>query len=412
MSKKKCILIFVNDSLGELDWIAPFIGSSKEEFVFNVFLYLPKKSNADRERVFREYFGEKSGVVFLNSIIDIPRGARTLDRILNSFIRRIGVRSRRVSEAFSASINVVRRLLAVLCALNVNRGLSFDIVFRDYNLKDSIGLSMLSRLNNVDPKVIIFPHSTAILSNTPVTPKRPPRKVPHDLFFENTELSTKFLPAFESTYTVVGSPSLDVMRESSTPTDFRARSVLFVTRNCDPDFFGFTQADALNVFEECLAWAENQGITVFCKHHPRDTRLAEWRSVQNRYHTAFEVVSSLNDFREPIDGVLSLYTSVGILFTCQGIPVFDVSPYKGETTRLPFHYRDSRDEITHEFIEHGLYARPKNITEFDYLLDETFLRTTGDTQKVATDEIFPNNACESMIAAISCLLAADTEHSQ
>ena len=412
MNRKKCILIFINDSLGELDWIAPFIESSKNEFDFKVFLYLPNKSKADRERVFREYFGEQSGVVFLNNIADIPLGARTLDRILNSFIRRIGIRSRRVSEALSASTNLVRRLLAALCTLNFNRRLSFDLIFRDYNLKDSIGLALLMRLNNVDPKIIIFPHSTAILSNTPVTPKRPARNVPHDLFFENTRLSSKFLPVFEGTYTVVASPSLDVMRDSSTPTDFRARSVIFVTRNCDPDFFGFTQVDALRVFEECLAWAEKEGIRVLCKHHPRDTRLSEWRSVQTRYHTAFEIVSSLNDFREPIDGVLSFYTSVGILFTCQGIPVFDVSPYKGETTRLPFHYRDSSDEITHELIEHGLYARPNNSSEFNYLLDEQLLRSIGAAQKAATDDIFPRNACESINAAIGCLLASDTECSQ
>lgn len=176
--------------------------------------------------------------------------------------------------------------------------------------------------------------------------------------------------------------------------------MLFLTRNCDPRFFGFDLADALTVFENACRWAATNGFTMFVKHHPRDLHIAEWRHVQKKYPCVEEISMSLNDVKPSFKMVLTFYTSAGLLFCARGIPVFDVTPYKGTTGHLPFHYINACGEISHDLVEYGFY---KQCQVSELPTDGEVLSSLGALQKKRVDECFPKStnkriyeACEQL----------------
>ena len=68
MTKKK-VLVFINDSLGELDWIQPFLSSYSNKYNFFVYLYLAKKSKDEKREIFKSYFGNNCQIVHLDDEI-------------------------------------------------------------------------------------------------------------------------------------------------------------------------------------------------------------------------------------------------------------------------------------------------------------------------------------------------------
>ena len=67
-------LVFINDSLGELDWISPFINkTSEEDYHFYIFLNLPGKDDFEKKKIFDQYFNKSSHIEYINNNIRIPR---------------------------------------------------------------------------------------------------------------------------------------------------------------------------------------------------------------------------------------------------------------------------------------------------------------------------------------------------
>jgi len=376
----KC-LVFINDSLGELDWIAPFVNrASKENYNFLIYLNLPGKSALEKQDIYSQYFNDHNRIVFINSSVEIPSWLATVDRYLNSILRRISGKSYALFLMLRSLTDFLRKV--------VGRAMRFfyvipnyDILMRDYNLKDSFALAVLSHSGEMSA-ICIFPHSTAIQSNKQNTAKRPPKRIKADLFLENTNLSTQFSESYSSVFVACGSPQIEeFIKDGKSLADFEVNSILFITRNCDPRFFGFSYERAGVVFKDALTWANNNNIHVFIKHHPRDSRLDYWRSIQSEFDNVTEVMTSLNSFSHPISFAFCFYTSACLLLTSRGVPVFDVSPYAGDVKNLPFHYLDNDGDITHELIEYGMCGRVK-------ILEDFFDRQCpGYFQEVAADQL-------------------------
>ena len=357
-------LVFINDSLGELDWIAPFVNrAAKENYSFLIYLNLPGKSVIEKQDIYSQYFADHDQIILLNSDVEIPSWLATLDRYLNSILRRISGKSYMLFLMLRFFTDLLRKLLGGLMRLfYVVPG--YDILMRDYNLKDSFALAALSHSGEV-VKTCIFPHSTAIQSNKQDTAKRPPKMVNADLFLENTSLSTQFSESYSSVFVACGSPQIEeFVKGEKSLADFEGNSILFITRNCDPRFFGFSYESAGVVFKDALTWANNNNIHVFVKHHPRDSRLDYWRSIQSEFDNVTEVMTSLNSFSDPISFAFCFYTSACLLLTSRGVPVFDVSPYAGDVKNLPFHYLDDDGDIIHELIEYRMCGRVRMLEDF------------------------------------------------
>ena len=62
------ILVFINDSLGELDWIQLFIlWGAQNGYTFHVYLNLTGKDETERLNIFEDYFKNSSNIYLLNS---------------------------------------------------------------------------------------------------------------------------------------------------------------------------------------------------------------------------------------------------------------------------------------------------------------------------------------------------------
>ena len=394
MTKKK-VLVFINDSLGELDWIQPFLSSYSSKYNFFVYLYLAKKSKDEKREIFKSYFGNNCQIVHLDDEIYFPAVFPWLDLIMDSILRR-------TSSIYSPLFNSLRkivdifRLLIGMLLVNFIKFPEFDLIFRDYNLKDSFFLST-AQSKNKKAKVCVFPHSTAIESNTERTPKSMPKKIKADLFFENTELSNQFSEAYRDIFVAVGSPSIELASKSEKQiANYSSKSFLFITRNCDPSFFGINYEDSGQVFLEALIWAKNNGYKVYVKHHPRDNKLSYWRSLQSRFSNIEEVEYTLNNFNKEIAFALCFYTSVGLLLSVRSVPVFDISPYKGDPKNLPFHFENNDFKITHELVEYGMYDQFENFNDFTKSLSHDFLRLSAMKHKENLEKYFPKDT-NSMI---------------
>ena len=387
-------LVFINDSLGELDWISPFINkTSEKDYHFYIFLNLPGKDDFEKKRIFDQYFNKSSHIEYINNNIRIPKQLILLDRYINSLLRRAGAISFSILRFLRFLADKLRFLVSQLI-FQKNNLCRFDIVFRDYNLKDSFALSYLMQAN-IDAKVCIFPHSTAIQSNNKNTKKNPPKKIKAHLFLENTDLSTHFSKSYKEIFLSSGSPQIETyVSNEDVLFDLNSKSILFITRNCDPRFFGLTYENAGKVFEDTLIWAKENNFKVYVKHHPRDSRLDFWRSIQKSYKNVYEIKKSLNNFIIPIEFSFCFYTSACLLLTARKVPVFDVSPYCGDVKKLPFHYHDSFGNITHELVEQKMCGQLSDLSDFLNNYNKNYLVEASKEQFEALIKNFPQNSFE------------------
>jgi hypothetical protein len=397
------ILVFINDSLGELDWIQPFIlWGAQNGYTFHVYFNLPGKDESERLNIFEDYFKNSSNIYLLNKKLRLPRLLSMADRYTNSILRRISGLNYRFFKILRFFVDVLRGVVGLLLGL-MYKPPKVDCIFRDYNLKDSFALSIL-RSRNRNAKIIIFPHSTAIQSNSKNTPKNTPKKIKVDLFLENTILSTQFSSPFKETFVAVGSPSFDSLENSKPIASYKKKSFLFITRNCDERYFGINYQDSGEVFEKALSWAKVNGYTVYVKHHPRDLRLEFWRNIQKKFDNVVEVTKTLNHFSEKIAFALCLYTSAGLLFTIRGVPVFDVSPYKGNVEKLPFHSFDKNGNIVHELIDYGFYGQVNNLEKFFSTISIEYLEKSANSQLSVLKKYFPAHSCQKIDEAVKSIL--------
>ena len=387
---KKNVLIFINDSLGELDWIQPFLSSYSEKYNFFVYLNLPGKSKVTKKEIFNTYFENDKNIVHLDAELYFPDLFLRMDSIINSILRRISLIHLPIFNIFRRMADVTRYLTGLIIANFITLP-RFDVIFRDYNLKDSFFLSTAISKNK-KAKICVFPHSTAIESNTERTPKTKPKKIKADLFFENTELSNQFSDVYKDIFVAVGSPSIELASKSEKKiANYSSKSFLFMTRNCDPKTFGINYEDSGQVFLEALNWAKNNGFKVYVKHHPRDNKLSYWRSLQSKFSNIEEVAHTLNNFDKEIAFTLCFYTSVGLLLSVKSVPVFDLSPYKGNPKDLPFHFENKDFKITHELVEYGMYDQFSNFKDFTNSLSHDFLKFSAKKHKENLRKYFPKD---------------------
>lgn len=388
---KKTVLVFINDSLGELDWIQPFIVEYQNQYSFFVYLNLPRKTREEKKKIFENFFKQNSTVIHLDGSLEFPLFLSWLDANLNSVLRRLGFLYFPLFLVLRRLIDYFRKLVGRFMSLII-KAPTFDIIFRDYNLNDSFFLSTMYA-SNPGSKICIFPHSTAIESNSYRTPKNRPKRIQADIFFENTDLSTQFSKPYKDIFIAVGSPSIEQSAKSSVNiANYSSKSFLFITRNCDPRFFGINYEDCGKVFYETLLWAKENDYKVYIKHHPRDNLLSFWQSIQAEFDNIEEVKYTLNNFDSEIAFGLCFYTSVGLLLTGRSIPIFDISPYKGDPSTLPFHFKNEEFSITHELVEYGMYDQFETIEQFIENVSVNFLKERGAAQRANLSKYFPTDS--------------------
>ena len=380
---------YINDSTGELDWLAPYlkeVAARKERT--SVCVALPRLSLKAKLAVFGDYFNNTNVEQFTlsNWSHQVLRFEFFLERAAAkiAFIRKV-------------KLKVNKFLSHVLSYFIFQKTPPVKFLYLDYNLKEK-ALFLKIRRHSPSAKIVVFPHSTALMTSTLDTPKPPPALIDCDLFLECTKYHTRF-SAYDDKIAVVGSPALDRFRNQSREID-KTKAVLFLTRRNSPEF-AMDEIGTLERFKKLIRWCSANNFNIHVKHHPRDTQLDKWQNLYGDCQVT-EVESNIEKLTTDYRIVFGTYTSAVVLFAAKGIPTFDFTSYTGNTDRLSYHYLDETNQITHELIDLGI---TKRMDRADFLnlsvLSSEDLKELGYSQKNIVDQIFPSNSLERIIHEIN-----------
>ena len=402
MRKGGNILIFINDSLGELDWIAPFIKSEEgDKFIFYIYLNGPGNSYAEKMKILSSYDLKKDNIFLLNTKFKLDSYLFKLDNFMNKALNKIKIYSYGMFTVFRSLLDVLRGSFGVL--FKANQAIRFDFIFRDYNLKDSFVLSRYIK-TNIHAKIIIFPHSIGIQKAHIECPRELVEKVKSDLWLENSRESNLVLGMreYQKIFYVTGSPTMGENYNKESLFDSSSKNILILTRICISDY-GFTHSEGLAVFHELLLSFDKLGLRAIIKHHPRDERLNDWKEIQNKFLNTEEYSGSLNDIKVDLKACFSLFSSAPLYVLSRQVPVFEVSPYKkcvDYNRQMPFHFCGKSGFITHDFLELELYERILDLNNIVNVLEKEYLQEVSKKQFKRCVEIFPSGANKKIRARL------------
>ena len=389
----KNILIYINDSLGELDWIAPFIKSEEAQgFNFYIFLNAPGKSNQEKLDILKRYGLNKKNIYSINSQSKKDYYIFKFDEFLNRLLGRIKLYSFRAFKAFRTFFDQIRFLSSYLLP---SPSVKFDYIFRDYNLKESFVLQQYIRLNK-EAKSIVFPHAVGLQKIHPFCPREALKIVKCDLWLENSKLSdiAKNTDAYKDVFFASGVPAFDINYKLKSLFDVEVKKVLIITRDCGMTF-GFNYEEAYVVFDSLLNHLEKMGYRIEIKHHPRDRKLKEWRSIQKKYQNIKEVDGSLGDINKTLSACFTLFSTAPLFLLSRRVPIFEFSPYQKYNlykNKLPMHYSDDDGLLTHDLLSLKLYKKLDNFNKITEYMSKENLENLSLSQYKQCQEIFPTGA--------------------
>lgn len=387
------ILIYINDSLGELDWIAPFVKSDEgKAFNFYIFLNGPGKTYQDKINILKRYGLVGKNIHCLNSHSKKDYYFFKLDEFLNRVLGRIKLYSFEAFKVLRLFFDFIRLSGAVLLK---SHKIKFDYIFRDYNLKESFSLQQYISQNQ-QAKIVIFPHAVGLQKEHPECPRESIKVVYADLWLENSDLSdiAQNTEAYKDVFFASGVPAFDINYKMKSLFDFKIKKVLIITRDCGM-VFGFTYKDAYKVFETLLEQLSKMEYAVVIKHHPRDKKLKEWKRIQSKYPNIIELDESLSSINEPYSACFTLFSTAPLFLLSRHIPVFEFSPYKKieeYVDKLPMHYADKSGLLTHDLLSLGLYKRLDDLDNLSIYMNKEYLSSLSSSQYRRCKEIFPQGA--------------------
>jgi len=378
----KNILIFIDSSLGELDWIAPFLTSKYgKEFQFTLFF----KSFPVSQKIIQDFNLQKENITLLSND-DV---FYSFDKKYEKIIRYLLKKTKKFQWFHQKILQYQYRKVSTKISIE-NK---FDAIFRDFNLKDSLELHNFM-LYNPNAKIVVFPHAVGIQRIAKGFEDSALPSVDTDLWLENTPLSTRALPQYKDVFFAAGIPMLDkIVDAKQNNYDFHSDTVFILTRDSYKEF-GTTREGMLNAFTKALEFCQKYHLDVIVKHHPRDKKLYQYRDIQKQFQNVTEYDKSLTNIDVKLRACLSVYSTAGIFFTAMKVPVFDFTPYHScKEKNLIFHYCGDDGIYTHDLVEIGVQNK---ISDFQILLDEKGLNTLSSKQFAMLKKHFPLNANENI----------------
>jgi len=391
----KYILVYINDSLGELDWIAPYM-KSEETRIFQFYIYLNGPGKDYREKrdiLFRYGLTEHENIHCLNRPVKRERLLFEADTLINRVLGRIKLLSFRLFEIGRKSADLLRGGVALLSL--VESPVTFDLIFRDYNLKESMGLSCLIR-QNPEAKIVIYPHAIGLQRFHPMCPREPIKKVRADLWLENSDYSdqAKKDPYYQKLFYPCGVPAFDINSRLAPLFHAGSKRVIVITRDCSLTF-GFTYETAMDAFRKLLEQLVQNGYEVHIKHHPRDRKVDIWREIHKPIPGCYEIEESLSAISGEWCACFTLFSTAPLFLLSRGVPVFEFSPYRQYDTygrEFPMHYKDHDGNLTHDLLDMGIFCRIGCGEDINGYLDEEKLLEVVRQETEAYRKVFPLGA--------------------
>ncbi|KAF3982740.1 MAG: hypothetical protein HFP81_10355 [Methylococcales symbiont of Hymedesmia sp. n. MRB-2018] len=378
---RKKVLIFIHKSLGELDWIAPFIKSEEAE-TLDFFVYLNKMGSSyeDKKDILDKYGLDKENVTLLNN--------KNYSKKLYKLIDRRLIKLKKKVDFFKPLAKYFR--LKNVKELGYEE--DYDFIFRECQLRYAFELSCFLRANR-KAKVVAFPHAVSIPKRNAgfIVYGHPPR-VKIDLWLENCTLAYQWMP---DVFYATGAPGLSSFYDLEGLFNPSSCNVLVNTRN-EFDLHGCTKEAVLERFDQILSYCERKGLTAHIKHHPRDHELYLYRDIQKKYSCAVEYTGTLTNISMEFRACLSFFSTSGLFLTARKVPVFDITPYvtlnefKSKPSSVnSLHYGDKQGRLTNDLMEIGVQER---LVDLDDVFIAEVLTSLSKKQFDSLIKHFPANS--------------------
>lgn len=381
---EKSIFVFIDTSLGELDWISPFLTS---EYARNFKITIFFRKNMLTQQLIEDHLVDVDNITLLNA-----SDVFFENKLINTFWRLTKSSQKRLNKfpRIFDYINQVKLYLVKKIKTKMNLNNKYDFIFRDVGLGSSKELLTILQYNQ-KAKVIVFPHAIGIWKlDEPRIKNLQNNKF--DLYLSNTSLSSRTLE--NNHFFVSGIPAMDkIIKNNNKYFNCTSSNILILTR----DYYersGCTRKAALEKFEEILFFCFQNNFNVFVKHHPRDKNIYEYMDIQKKFSNVKEYTHSLVNLDLELRACLSFYTTAGIFLTARYIPVFDIMPYENCNNKtLLEHYCGDNDIYTHDLIELGIQDKISNL---NILINEELLNHYSNSQFKSMKKYFPFNANEEI----------------
>lgn len=388
----KLVAIF-RDSKGEPDWLLPFIKFSLSKGIeWELYFYYEK----DRLKIIKEN-------QLSNLDINIYCGGWIYYLYkIDTFLDKLENKIKKYSNAKIARLFINLPRIAISSILsNFKLTRKSNILFRDYNLKESI---MLNLLSDSHTKYVIFPHAVGIQRSGGNLRDRSSDlpTVRCSLWLENTELSDMALSKYKEQFKAVGVPAF--VNNIPSQFDVHSNRVIILTRNCMPEY-GFTFEEAFSEYKRLINYLHLNNYTVYLKNHPRDKNADKWISLLNSRDCVIN--TSLDNIQESFLCCFTLFSTAGIFLIPKKIPILDFSPYNRDYLNIKrvCHYIGEDGRVTHDLLYYRIFNYI-TINELESMSIDDWLRyieTISNLQYRNLFKYFPNNANENILKYINLL---------
>jgi hypothetical protein len=369
---------------------------SEEAGVFQFYIYLngPGRDYDEKRDILSRYgLTDYKNIHCLNRPYRRERYLFAIDTFLNRVLGRVKLLSYRLYEIGRKTVDLFREGVAVFPF--VESPVVFDVIFRDYNLKESIGLSCLIR-QSPEAKIVIYPHAIGLQRVHQMCPREPIKQVRADLWLENSDFSdqAKKDPNYQKVFYPSGVPALDINYKLPPLFNAKSKRIIMITRDCSLTF-GFTYEMAMDAFRKVLEQLIQNGYEVHIKHHPRDRKVNEWRAIQQSYPNCYEIEESLSVIDEEWCACFTLFSTAPLFLLSRGVPVFEFSPYlqyDAYERTFPMHYKDRNGNMTHDLLDMGIFHRIESGEDLSLYLTEESLAEISSQEIAACRKVFPEGA--------------------
>jgi hypothetical protein len=382
------IFIFIHESKGELDWIAPFLTDSiLANDTVDIYLHNIEKSNSKIEKIIKNYNLDKSNFnvfKFDNKIHLFIKKFENISFKLLSFSKE---NIFFVYIILNWVVNIIIKFLSIFKFIDK----SYDLIFRDYNLKDTVLLNSLIKHNSL-AKIVVFPHAFGIQrlpSGAKLKVKQ--RRVKCDLWLENTNLSTRSKIEYSEYFFASGAPILSLNYKKITSFSKSSKNVIILLRD-GYERYGCSNEKALETFKAALQFLKTHNYNVFVKMHPRRSSVRKSFLSEIKGCDNVEIYcGSLINYNKKFIFCLTYFSTAGLLLTSRQVPVFDITKYrdcynlkdKGSLTHFCHKKR-----LTHYLMYYGIQDALVNLNA---LLDKNFLIKKSENQYKNLTTYYPNN---------------------
>jgi hypothetical protein len=398
------IFISIHESKGELDWIAPFLTDSiLANDTVDIYLHNIEKSNYKIENIIKDYDLDKNNINIFKFDNKNHLYIKKFENISSKLLSFSKENSFFVFSVLNWVINIIINFLSLFQFI----GKSYDLIFRDYNLKDTVLLNSVIK-HNPQAKIVVFPHAFGIqrLPNG-AKPKVKQRKVKCDLWLENTNLSTRSKAEYSKCFFACGSPIVSINYKKTKAFSVPSNNVLILLRD-GYERYGCSDENALKKFKKVLKFLYTHNYNVYIKTHPRKS------NIQNSFYREIEKYSNIKLFNNSLINLnknftfcLTFYSTAGLLLTSLKVPVFDITEYRGchnKKDQGSLTHFCWRGNLSHFLLYFGIQDVLFNLNE---LLDKNFLIEKSENQYKNMKTYYPNNTSQKIYNKLCEVLKID-----